>query len=68
MDQANDAAAAFQYGISVAPEDDILYVNLAKVYARTGDRSKAQAVLMRLLDLKPGHAAARRAMEELSKP
>ncbi len=67
MEHTNDATAAFQYGISVAPQDDILYINLAKVHARRGDRDKAAAVLLKLLDLKPGHAVARRALEELSK-
>lgn len=65
--QPNDAIAALQYGLGVAPEEDILYVNLAKVYAQTGERGKAGATLRRLLERKPDHAPARRALEELEK-
>jgi tetratricopeptide (TPR) repeat protein len=68
IEQPNDAIAAFQYGVEVAPQEDILYVNLAKVYARLGEREKAKAVIQRLLELKPEHEAARRALQELEKP
>jgi tetratricopeptide (TPR) repeat protein len=63
--QWNDAASAFEYGLSVAPEDDRLYLNLGRVYLRQGEREKAKLLMERWLERKPGNAAARRALEEL---
>jgi Flp pilus assembly protein TadD len=63
--QWNDAAGAFEYGLSVAPDDDRLYLNLGRVYLRQGERDKAKFLMERWLERKPGSAAARRALEEL---
>lgn len=67
MRQPNDAISAFQYGLEVAPDDDELYFNLGRVYVTMGEREKAREVMRRLLERKPDHASARRAMEELDR-
>ena len=53
-----DAVTAFQYGIDVSPESDILYINLAKIYAQTGEREKAKQAMHRLLDREPRNGTA----------
>ena len=58
MHKVDDAVAAFKYGIEVAPEDEISYLNLARVYARGGDRTKASDILRQLLARKPSSAAS----------
>jgi tetratricopeptide (TPR) repeat protein len=65
MHKVEDAVAAFKYGIEVAPEDEISYLNLARVYAREGDRMKAREVLRQLLARKPSNAAAIKSLREL---
>jgi tetratricopeptide (TPR) repeat protein len=65
MQKPNDAIAAFRYGIEVAPQDETLYLNLARVYVRQGDRAKAREVLRRLQAQKPDSAVARKALSEL---
>lgn len=67
MNQANDAIAAFQYGIEVAPDADNLYLNLARVYVRLQDWSKARDTLERLLRRRPNHPAALQALLELER-
>ena len=66
MQKVDDAVAAFRYGIGVAPDEEISYMNLARVYARAGDRAKARDILQQLLVRKPSSAAAARALRELS--
>lgn len=61
----NDAIAAFEYGITVAPDDETLYLNLGRVYVQTGQRERARGVMERLLEVKPESRIARRALEEL---
>lgn len=61
----NDAAGAFEYGLSVAPDDDRLYLNLGRAYLRQGQRDKAKLAMQRWLERKPASAAARRALDEL---
>lgn len=63
-----DAIAAFQYGIRVAPNEDILYLNLAWAWICTGERDKARDVMRDLLVRKPGNPAAARALKELDVP
>ncbi len=63
-----DAIAAFQYGLEVAPEDEMMYLNLARVYVRLGERGKAREVLQRLLARKPDSSVARKALQELGEP
>ena len=65
LGQPNDAIAAFRYGIRTNPEDDELYLNLARIYVTMGQRDKARAVLNQLLEQKPGNATATRALAEL---
>jgi Flp pilus assembly protein TadD len=65
MQKVDDAVAAFRYGLEVAPDDEMLYMNLARVYARAGDRAKARDVLQHLLSRMPGNPKALRALREL---
>ena len=55
MGQPNDSIAAFRYGIKMNPDDDELYLNLARIYVTMGQREKARAVLNELLEQKPGN-------------
>lgn len=63
--QIDDAIAAFRYGIEQVPDLDSLYMNLARVHADRGDYSSSRLVLGQLLERKPDHAAARRALIQL---
>jgi tetratricopeptide (TPR) repeat protein len=65
MGQPSDAIAAFRYGIREAPDDDMLYLNLGRVYIQQGDREKARGVILEWLDRKPGNENARRALREV---
>jgi tetratricopeptide (TPR) repeat protein len=65
MQKPGDAIAAFRYGMEVAPDNEISYLNLARVYARAGDRGKARDILQQLLARKPSDSAAK-ALRELS--
>lgn len=65
MGQLNDAIAALEYGIRVAPDDDTLYVNLARSWIRLGERGKARDAMLELLKRKPGNALATRALQQL---
>jgi tetratricopeptide (TPR) repeat protein len=65
MRKVDDAVAAFKYGIEVAPDDEISYLNLARVYARAGDRVKARDILRQLLTRNPSSAAASKSLREL---
>ena len=65
MGQPNDAIAAFRYGIKTNPDDDELYLNLARIYVTMGEREKARAVLDELMERKPGNATATKALGEL---
>ncbi len=65
MGQPNDAVAAFRYGIKSNPDDDELYLNLARIYVMMGEREKARGVLGDLLERKPGNATATKALSEL---
>jgi protein O-GlcNAc transferase len=66
MDKVDDAVAAFRYGLEVAPDDETLYLNLARFYARSGDRAKARDILQQLLVRKPDSTVARKALQELA--
>jgi tetratricopeptide (TPR) repeat protein len=59
------AVAQFEKSILVAPDFDQAYLNLARVYALEGSTEKARAVLAGLLKQHPGHAQARKALDEL---
>jgi Flp pilus assembly protein TadD len=61
----NDAVAALRYGIRVAPDEDILYLNLSRTCLRMGQRESARNVMRQLLARKPGNAVAERALKEL---
>ncbi len=65
MRKIDDAIAAFRYGIEVAPEEETSYLNLARVYARQGDRAKARDILGQLLTRKPSNVTAHKALREL---
>jgi Flp pilus assembly protein TadD len=65
MQKVDDAVGTFRYGLEVAPDDETLYMNLARVYARAGDRGRARGILHQLLSRKPGNSVAMRALREL---
>ena len=65
LGQPNDAIAAFRYGIRTNPDDDELYLNLARIYVTMGEREKARAVLNELMERKPGNATATKALAQL---
>ncbi len=44
------------------PDDDELYLNLARIYVTMGERDKARAVLDELMERKPGNATATKAL------
>ena len=64
MQKYDDAIAAFQYGLKTAPDNETLYLNLARAYIRTGDPSRAREVLLRLLERKD-NSPARELLHEL---
>ena len=66
MNKVDDALAAFRYGIEVAPDNEMLYLNLARFYARSGDRAKARDILQQLLARKPQSTVAGKALQELA--
>jgi Flp pilus assembly protein TadD len=68
MQKVDDAIAAFRYGVLVAPDDEILYMNLARVYARAGDRPRARDVIQQWLSRKPTSTVALKALRELGEP
>ena len=49
----------------MAPDDETLYLNLARVWVRLGNREKARDLMRELLQRKPGHPVAQRALREL---
>jgi superkiller protein 3 len=65
IQKVNDAIAAFRYGIEVVPDEETSYLNLARVYARAGDRAKAREILRQLMARKPSSAAGAKALHEL---
>ena len=62
----NDAIAAWTYGIKVAPDEDILYLNLGRAYVGLGSNDKARVTMQQLLERNPENATAQRALQELS--
>jgi FimV-like protein len=65
MQKPREAIAAFRYGIQVAPDEEMFYLNLARAYVATGDRAKARDVLDELLQRRPDSAPARQGLAEL---
>jgi lipopolysaccharide biosynthesis regulator YciM len=53
--------------IQVAPDEDILYLNLGRAYIQTGKVDRARELMQQLLDRKPDNAIARRALQELNR-
>jgi tetratricopeptide (TPR) repeat protein len=65
MDRPADAEKSFLETIRVAPEFAQAYFNVARLYALQGDKAKARGVLQSYLKIKPGDAAAEKALQEL---
>jgi Flp pilus assembly protein TadD len=61
----DQAVTKFEECIRVAPGFDQSYLNLARVYTLEGSPAKARAVLLRLMQLHPGHPQAQRALDQL---
>jgi Tfp pilus assembly protein PilF/peroxiredoxin len=57
------AEEQFKTGIRVAPQYDQSYLNLARLYEMQNNRQKAREVLLKLLEVQPGDAAAKEALE-----
>lgn len=68
MDQPDEARAALLYGLRVAPREEMLYINLARIHVRSGDRLRARDVLEQLLVEVPESETGRKALEELTRP
>ena len=64
--KVSDAVAAFRYGVEVAPDETILYMNLARTYIKLGQLDSARQLMQTLLDRKPDDSGARRALQELN--
>ena len=65
--QLNDAVAALQYGIKVAPGEEILYLNLGRTYVQRGDRERAKETMRALLAVKPDSNLAQQALRDLER-
>jgi tetratricopeptide (TPR) repeat protein len=65
MGQTGDAIAAFRYAIRESPDEDMLYLNLGRIYLQAGERDKARGVIMEWLERKPGDEKAQRALREV---
>jgi tetratricopeptide (TPR) repeat protein len=59
------AEEKFKAGIHSAPQFDQPYMNLARLYVMQNDRPKAREVLIELLHVLPGDAAAKQALDTL---
>lgn len=46
--QTNDAIAAFRYSIERAPRDEMLYLNLYRLYISVGEKQKARDIMRQL--------------------
>ena len=63
--QVQDAAAALRYGIEQVPDFDTFYMHLARIHVELGRYADAREVLLSLLQRKPGHEAAARALAQI---
>jgi tetratricopeptide (TPR) repeat protein len=59
------AEEKFKAGMRAAPQFDQPYLNLARLYVMQNDRPKAREVLIELLHVLPGNAAAKKALDTL---
>jgi hypothetical protein len=57
--------AAFKYGIQVAPDDELPYLNLARIWVQKGERDKARDIMRALLVRKPDSRIATKGLEQL---
>ena len=60
--QFRDAIAMLRYGIERIPDFASFYMDLARAHSDLGDHNAARDVLRRLLERKPRHEAARKAL------
>ena len=65
MGRLTDAIATFRDGLQVAPDKHDLYLNLARLYVRMGDKDQARKVMRSLLAREPDNEAAKRALRDL---
>ena len=61
----DDAIAALRYGIRVGPKEEILYLNLARIFVQQGDRARARDVLQQLQQEVPDSPVAHKALDQL---
>ena len=60
------AIRALEQGIAAVPTDEMLYLNLGRVYAQSKKFAEARAVMERLLKVQPQSAVARKGLEDLA--
>jgi tetratricopeptide (TPR) repeat protein len=60
-----EAKQSFADSIRLAPAYDQSYLNLARVYSIEGDRKKARAVLLKLLEQFPDHPQAKEELKQI---
>jgi tetratricopeptide (TPR) repeat protein len=63
--RTEQAKQSFADSIRLAPAYDQAYLNLARVFSIEGDREKARAVLLKLLEQHPGHTQAQEELKQL---
>lgn len=61
----SDAAAALRFGIEQVPDFETFYMHLARIHVERGDYASARDVLGALLQRKPGHEAATKALAQI---
>ena len=59
------AVDALERGIAAAPEDELLYLNLGRIYVQTKRYAEAKAAILRLLRVKPESGIAKKALQDL---
>jgi Flp pilus assembly protein TadD len=65
--RSTEALAAFEKAAAADPTDPAAQMNLALYYLHSGDADQARTVLRRLLEEHPGHAPARRLLEQMTR-
>ena len=63
--QTYDAVAALRYGIGVAPKQEMLCLNLARIYVQSGEWAKAGDVRRQSADQKSRQSGGRKALQQL---
>lgn len=65
--QVAKAIAVFQDAVAACGPDELLYLNLARIQIKAGQREQARMLMEQLLEQKPDSAVAKRALGELGR-